>query len=607
MTVIADVAFDAPVAHPFSYRVPDGWAVAPGQRVVAALRGAQRTGMIVALREGADATLKPLLRLADAGPVLSPAQLELVRWISAESLSSVGSTCAALLPPPLGDAGGVSGGARRPPRAASAPKPELFVGAGRERRALERIEGATGTVLVVAPDVETSARWAQRLAKLDRVVRLDSGVGDAARASAWRALAAGAARLATGTRSALLAPLVPPAMLVLLDEHEAAHKPPGHPRIHAREVLLERTAREGAALLLTSATPSVETWWRADSGRIALAPAPPAAWPAVALADTRGILRREPLTPPLARAIRETLAAKRRVFLAISRLTSSLACDDCGTVVGCEECRLALAYSRAGATLACRLCGRTRPLPDTCPSCRGRRLSPFGWGAERVEHAVRRRFPDARIARYDPEATHGARAGAQREAAAAADVVVGTRGALKLFGPASLGLAGFVSPDQFLRMPDFRAGERALAFLWAAAERVGAAGQVIIQSQHPSHYAFDAVARQDLAGFYKHELKFRAELGYPPFRRLAFVTARGRTPAETAALAEQASAALAAASELTVYPPLPDRRERMRRIVVKGRADLPRRLEGALASFREGGAPRRGIIDVEVDPLEWPF
>ncbi|PYN56420.1 MAG: hypothetical protein DMD92_15750, partial [Candidatus Rokuibacteriota bacterium] len=140
-----------------------------------------------------------------------------------------------------------------------------------------------------------------------------------------------------------------------------------------------------------------------------------------------------------------------------------------------------------------------------------------------------------------------------------------------------------------------------------AAERVGAAGQVIIQSQHPSHYAFDAVARQDLAGFYKHELKFRAELGYPPFRRLAFVTARGRTPAETAALAERASAALAAASELTVYPPLPDRRERMRRIVVKGRADLPRRLEGALASFREGGAPRRGIIDVEVDPLEWPF
>src|SRR5437763_4793437 len=208
MTMIADVAFDAPVAHPFSYRVPDGWAVAPGQRVVAALRGAQRTGMVVALREGADATLKPLLRLADAGPVLSTAQLELVRWISAESLSSVGSTCAALLPPPLRDAEGVSGGAR-PPRAA--PKPELFVGAGRERRVLERIEGATGTILVVAPDVETSARWAQRLAKLDRVVRLDSGVGDAARAAAWRGPAPAPARPAPPPPAPRPGPPPPPA------------------------------------------------------------------------------------------------------------------------------------------------------------------------------------------------------------------------------------------------------------------------------------------------------------------------------------------------------------------------------------------------------------
>src|SRR6266513_6368723 len=276
--MIADVAFDAPVAHPFSYRVPDGWTLAPGQRVVAGLRGAQRTGMVVALREGADATLKPLLRLADAGPVLSTAQLELVRWISAESLSSVGSTCAALLPPPLRDAEGVSGGAR-PPRAA--PKPELFVGAGRERRVLGRIEGAPGTILVVAPGVEAAARWAQRLAKLDRVVRLDSGVDEGARVEAWRQLADGEARLATGTRSALLAPLPPPGTLVLLDEHEAAHKPPGPPRIHSREVALERAAREGLTLLLTSATPSVEMWWRAERGSADAALAPPGPWPAV--------------------------------------------------------------------------------------------------------------------------------------------------------------------------------------------------------------------------------------------------------------------------------------------------------------------------------------
>src|SRR5437867_2629453 len=619
--MIADVAFDAPVSHPFSYRVPDGWEPAPGQRVLAPLRGAARVGMVVALREGDDARLKPLLRVADSTPILSPAQLDFAGWIAAEGLSSLGSTCAALLPPPLLDSRatgpGSGSGARHAtrmeppagaPRNAPERRPTLLVGAGREQRVLERIEGAKGGALVIAADVDTAARWAQRLAKVDQVVRLDSGVDEEVRAKAWRQLADGSARLATGTRSALLAPVAPPGTLVLLDEHEAAHKPPGPPRIHSRDVVLERAAREGATLLLTSATPSVEMWWRADSGRAEAVPAPPGPWPAVSLADTRGILRREPLTPALARAVRETLAAGRRVFLAVTRLTSALACDECGAIVRCAECALALAYSRAAATtLACRLCGRTAPLPDTCPSCQGRRLSPFGWGVERVEHAVRRRFPDARIARYDPDGLRGARGETQRAAAAAAQVVIGTRGALRLFGRATLGLAGFVSADQLLRVPDFRAGERTFALLWAAAERVVEGGALVIQSQNPTHYAFDAVVRQDLAAFYAHELRFRGELGYPPFRRLATLTVRGQSAPETERLAARVSAALRTSTALQVYPPGADRRNRVRRVVVKGPAELPRLVGAALEEFRGGRQEGRGIIDVEVDPVEWPF
>jgi primosomal protein N' (replication factor Y) len=155
--------------------------------------------------------------------------------------------------------------------------------------------------------------------------------------------------------------------------------------------------------------------------------------------------------------MREALAAGGRVFLGVSRLASALACDECGHVLRCPSCGIALAYSRAAAVLRCRLCGATTPLPDRCPECQGHRLSPFGWGAERVEHAVRRRFPKARIARVDREMSRGAGAEAQR-AAAAAEVVIGTRGALRLFGPGALGLAAFVSPDQLLRLPDFRAG-----------------------------------------------------------------------------------------------------------------------------------------------------
>src|SRR5947207_11762290 len=257
--MIADVAFDAPVPHPFSYRVPDGWRLAPGQRVLAPLRGAARVGMVVAVREGADERLKPLIRAADPAPILSPARLDFVRWIAAESLSSVGSTSAALLPPPLGD----SAAARTEPspgpaRVEQAQRPQLLVGAGREQRVLERIESTKGGTLVLAADVEAAARWAQRLAKLARVVRLDSGVDEGARVEAWRQLADGEARLATGTRSALLAPLPPPGPPVLLARHEAAHSPP----------------RPGLTLLLTPAAPSVEPGWRAVRAAGARAPAP---------------------------------------------------------------------------------------------------------------------------------------------------------------------------------------------------------------------------------------------------------------------------------------------------------------------------------------------
>src|SRR5262249_45670074 len=160
---IADVAFDAPLGHSFSYRVPDGWALRPGQRALAPLRGAARVGMVVAVHDGADAKLKPLDRLVARAPVLSPAQLELAPWVSAQSLSSLGSTCAALLPPPSrsdADAPRASVVTDTSPAPAER-KPELLVASGREKRLLERIERAKGPAILIAADVETSARWAQ--------------------------------------------------------------------------------------------------------------------------------------------------------------------------------------------------------------------------------------------------------------------------------------------------------------------------------------------------------------------------------------------------------------------------------------------------------------
>jgi primosomal protein N' (replication factor Y) len=604
---VADLVFDAPLDRPFSYRVPADLSVAPGQRVAAPLGGAQRVGLVVAVREdtGADPRLRPLTRVVDAAPQLDHAALDLARFLSAQSLTSVGSTALALLPPPSSAVARVDGA---PDPDAAAERPLVLCGSGRERRLLELIAATTQPALLITGDVESAGRWTQRLEKLGAVARLDSGAGEPERAAAWHALAAGRARLAVGTRSALLAPLPAGAIAALIDEHDPAHKPPGPPRLHAREVLLERGARVPLRVLLTSATPSAETWARCESGAAVLAPITPGQWPTVTVADPRGIARREALTPPLSRAMREALGAGRRVFLGVSRVRSALGCDECGAVLRCDRCHVAFGWSAARRSLTCGLCGATRAPVDVCPQCGGRRLAPFGWGVERVEQSVRRRFPSARIARYDPDARRGRRGDDQRAAASAADVVIGTRGALKLFGPATLGLAGFVSPDQLLGLPDFRAAERTFALLWSAAERVRPDGELIIQSRNPSHYALDAVARQELGAFYDSELKFRAELGYPPFRRLAVIVLRPRGGSDRGPrLVERVTDALAGAPDLVAYPPIATSGRRGVRIVVKGGADLPEALTRALGDLLSVRRKSPGIMDVEVDPVEWQF
>ncbi len=420
------------------------------------------------------------------------------------------------------------------------------------------------------------------------------------------ALARGATRVGVGTRGALLAPAPAPATLVLLDENDPAHKPPGHPRIHSREVMLERARREGSRLYLTAATPSLESWWRSDEGEIHRVEGGPSPWPQVSVVDLRGTLRTQPLSPALRHAMKETLAGGGRVLLLVTRIGSAMACGECGFVLRCPECRIAMAFSRARRELACRLCRRADPAPETCPHCGGRQLAPLGWGTERVEQAVREQFPRLRVERSDAESGRDRpRARAAHEGDA--HVVVGTRAALKAFVPRGPSLVGLISPDPILRLPDFRAGERAFSLLWAAAEKVADGGRVLIQTQHPAHYAVRAAADQDLMSFYKHELQFRSELGYPPFRRLCLLKVRHRTDSAARRLAEALYREVSALRGLTVYPPAPlgrSPRTPRRQIVLKGNDDLPARLSPLLAAYRQRQDDRRGIIEVEMDPLD---
>jgi primosomal protein N' (replication factor Y) len=589
--MIAEVVFNLPLDHPFSYSVPDSLHLKLGQRVRAPLGGrSTRVGLVVALREGDAAGLRPVQLTVEPAPILSAGGLGLGRWIADESLSSWGSTLLALLPPPprskraealAPPLEGVSGGG-------TAPAPEVWMDAAREERLAAAVGDAPGGALVIAPDTDSAGRWARRL----DAARLDSGAGPAERRAAWFAAARGRARVVVGTRGALLVPLPPPATLVLLDEQDPAHKPPGPPRLHSRDILLRRASLDGSRLVMLSGAPSAEVWRKAEAGTVTRVAEGQAPWPEVISADTRGILRNHPLTLPLTRAIETMSRVGRGVALIVSRSAGAIGCNDCGTVLRCPECGVALQLRRDRRGLACRVCARADALPERCPACGGHRLQPFGWDAERVEASVRRRFPRLTVSRTDP----------------AAHVLIGTPALLRSARTRQWGAVGFVWFDGFLRVPDFRAGERAFQLLWAAAEAVGAGGRLIVQTLHPDHYAVAAVRDQDREAFYRHELPFRSELGYPPFRRLCHLSARGKTAAGAKTLVEEAAGALAGIEGLTVYPAMalgaPGAATAARmRCVVKGPEDLPRLIGPALRPFLERGRRSHGVVEIEMDPL----
>ena len=612
---IAEIAFDLPLRRTLSYAVPAGLGLAPGQRVVAPLQGRPRVGIVLGLRTGSGAGLAAVTSTVEPVPVLSAAMLDVGRWAAAESLSAPGSVLSALLPPPPRRGTAEVVAPPPEPAAESARAPELWSDVARHARLLDEAARAPGPVLVVAPDIESAGRWAERLGG----ARLDSEAPDAARRAAWFGAMRGRPRVVVGTRSSLLVPLPAPALLALLDEHDAAHKPPGAPRLHSRDLLRERARREGSRLLLLAGAPAVETWhrhrglsgarhelsgavaWRGaaegePSGYMMHSERGETALGEIVTADTRGILRNHPLTLPLTRALEDAARRGGRVALVVSRASAALGCDECGEVIRCPDCGVALGHSRVSPTLTCRLCGRASPPPGACPRCGGHRLSPFGWSPERVMTALRKRFPRLTAARAGGRGARDARA----------QVLVGGPGVLRGLEPGSLSAVGFIALDGLLRVADFRAGERAFQALWSAAEAVGADGRVIVQTLHAAHYAIEAARLRRRETFYAPELRFREELGYPPFRRLCAIAARGRAEGDARALLEECAAALRGIPDLTVYAPMPLGaalgRRPWWRMLVKGPDTLPRRVEEPLRPLLERRRRPTGMIEIEMDP-----
>jgi primosomal protein N' (replication factor Y) (superfamily II helicase) len=401
-------------------------------------------------------------------------------------------------------------------------------------------QGKRGICLVpeIALTPQTIERFASRFQ--GRVAVIHSGLSLGEQFDEWHRIKEGGCDVVIGPRSALFAPQPDLGLIVIDEEHEWTYKQSDKsPRYHTRDVAIKLAELGGAMVVLGSATPDVETFYRAQQGDYQLVelkeritPYGPSPLPEVEIVDLKEELKagnRRLFSRSLISAMNEALAHHEQVILFLNRRGTAtfIQCRDCGFVFRCSHCMAPLIYHSANEKLVCHHCHYSDALPVECPKCLSHSIRFFGIGTQRVEEEVKHLFPQARTLRWDRDVTSGRHAHEEiltKVRAHEVDILIGTQMVAKGLDFPQVTLAGVISADTGLNLPDFRAGERTFQLLCQVAGRAGRGftpGRVIIQTYSPEHYAVQAASRHDYLAFYTQEIDYRRKFGYPPFSRLA--------------------------------------------------------------------------------------
>ena len=345
---------------------------------------------------------------------------------------------------------------------------------------------------------------------------------------------AGEIDIMIGPRSALFTPFERLGLIVMDEEHETSYQSEMPPKYHAREVAVHRAAMTGASVILGSATPSLESYYRAQKGRYRLFTlthrAGGAVLPKIWVTDLREELERKNRSifgGKLTELMEDRLQKREQIILFLNRrgYAGSVSCRKCGEVLKCPHCSVSLtAHMRYGRLdqLVCHYCGYQTPMPALCPSCQSKYIGTFGIGTQKVEQMVRERFPETRVLRMDADTTTGKEGHEkilQDFASGSADILIGTQMIVKGHDFPNVTLVGILAADLSLNVGDFRAAERTYQLLAQAAGRAGRGdkpGDVVLQTYQPEHYSIVAAAKQDYMGFYQQELIQRQILQYSP-------------------------------------------------------------------------------------------
>jgi primosomal protein N' (replication factor Y) len=442
--------------------------------------------------------------------------------------------------------------------------------------AIRRCLNLGRSAIVLVPEIsltpQTVRRFQSHFGTHVRVVHSRMSAGE--RQSVWRAALHGECSIVIGPRSAVFAPFANLGLIVVDEEHEAAYKQfDASPRYHARDVAVMRGQLTRATVVLGSATPSIESYTNATVGKYNLIEMPQriedVMMPDITIVDMteerkkaytamkdllppekRGRLKefQEPILSALLRErIQERLDRKEGIILLQNRrgFAPFVSCPECGYAETCEHCSVTLTYHMSKKQLRCHYCGLVRPPHDACPECNGRHLRLHGTGTQRVEEELQLTAPHARVVRMDLDTT--SRRGAHEEilqlfARREVDILLGTQMVAKGLDFPHVTLVGVISADTQMLLPDFRSAERTFQLLTQVAGRSGRSslrGEVVIQTHQSDHYTLRHVVGHDYTGFFKEELEYRRELGYPPFSRLLLIETKGPDEEKVRAMAER--------------------------------------------------------------------
>ena len=413
-----------------------------------------------------------------------------------------------------------------------------ITGSGKTEVYLQIIQGALDmgkTAIVLVPEISLTPQMTERfIARFgEQVAIIHSGLSNGEKYDEWRKVERGDAQVVVGARSAIFAPLKDLGVIIIDEEHEASYKQDSNPRYHARDVAILRAQYNRAALVLGSATPSLESRARAGKGvyqhlRLTKRANPLASVPEVQLIDFRDYIGQNEtsnFTPPLIEAIQDRLAKKEQVVLMLNRrgYSSFVMCRECGTVDTCPNCDISLTLHMDTKTMNCHYCGFSKEIPHVCPNCQSRSIRYYGTGTQKAYDELTELFPEARILRMDVDTTR--KKGSHQTlldqfGKGEADILLGTQMIAKGLDFPNVTLVGVLNADTALNLPDFRSSERTFQLLTQVAGRAGRAekaGQVLIQSYNPNHYAIRFAKDQDYEGFYAYEMGIRRQLGYPPY------------------------------------------------------------------------------------------